>query len=76
MVTFNIEGVHSHDVASVLDNEKVCVRAGHHCAQLIHNWLGINSSVRASLMYYNNEEDIDRFIKAVKKAKDFINVLF
>ncbi|HEY8423741.1 MAG TPA: cysteine desulfurase, partial [Clostridia bacterium] len=41
MVTFNIEGVHSHDTATVLDNEKVCVRAGHHCAQLIHRWLGI-----------------------------------
>ncbi|HEY8443920.1 MAG TPA: cysteine desulfurase [Clostridia bacterium] len=76
MVTFNIEGVHSHDTASVLDKEKVCVRAGHHCAQLIHNWLGVPSSVRASLMFYNNEEDIDRFIKALKKAKDFINVLF
>lgn len=76
MVTFNIQGVHSHDTASVLDREKVCVRAGHHCAQLIHNWLGISSSVRASLMFYNNEEDIDRFIKALQKAKDFINVLF
>jgi cysteine desulfurase/selenocysteine lyase len=76
MVTFNIEGVHSHDAASVLDKEKICVRAGHHCAQLIHNWLGISSSVRASLMFYNDEEDIDRFIKALKKAKDFINVLF
>ncbi|NLC17229.1 MAG: cysteine desulfurase [Clostridiales bacterium] len=76
MVTFNIKGVHSHDVASVLDHEKVCVRAGHHCAQLIHEWLGIASSVRASLMFYNNEQDIDRFIQALKKSKDFINVLF
>ncbi|HEY8389910.1 MAG TPA: cysteine desulfurase [Clostridia bacterium] len=76
LVTFNIKGVHSHDTASVLDKHKVCVRAGHHCAQLIHKWLGIQSSVRASLMYYNDESDVDRFIEALKDAKDFINVLF
>jgi cysteine desulfurase/selenocysteine lyase len=76
MVTFNIKGIHSHDTASVLDKHKICVRAGHHCAQLIHKWLGIQSSVRASLMYYNDENDVDRFIQALKDAKDFINVLF
>ena len=76
MVTFNIQGIHSHDTASVLDKHKVCVRAGHHCAQLIHKWLGIQSSVRASLMYYNDESDVDRFVQALKDAKDFINVLF
>src|SRR5690606_39341412 len=64
-----------HDALPILDHEKICVRAGHHCAQLIHDWLGITSSVRASLMFYNNEQDIDRFIQALKKAKDFINVL-
>ena len=76
MVTFNIKGIHSHDCASVLDKHKVCVRAGHHCAQLIHKWMGTQSSVRASLMYYNDESDIDRMVEALKDVKDFINVLF
>lgn len=76
MITFNIQGIHSHDTASVLDKHKICVRAGHHCAQPMHKWLKISSSVRVSFMFYNNEADVDRLIEALKSAKEFIDVLF
>lgn len=76
IVTFNIKGIHSHDVASVLDSHKVCVRAGHHCSQPAHKIMGAQTSVRASLMFYNNEEDIVRLVGALKEAGDFIDVLF
>lgn len=76
LITFNIEGVHAHDVASVLDKAGVCVRAGHHCAQPILSWLNTGATVRASLYYYNNQQDVDRLTEALKKAGDFIDVLF
>ena len=71
IVSFNLEGVHPHDAASVFDNNDVCIRAGHHCAQLITSWLKTIGTVRASFYFYNTEEDVYKFIKAVKEAKDF-----
>ena len=71
IISFNIEGVHPHDAASVFDNNDVCIRAGHHCAQLITTWLNTIGTVRASFYFYNREEDVEKFIKAVKEAKDF-----
>ena len=71
IVSFNLEGVHPHDAASVFDNNDVCIRAGHHCAQLITAWLKTIGTVRASFYFYNTEEDVEKFIKAVKEAKDF-----
>ncbi|MBR6071968.1 MAG: cysteine desulfurase [Acholeplasmatales bacterium] len=71
IISFNIEGIHPHDAASVFDNNDVCIRAGHHCAQLITTWLNTIGTIRASFYFYNREEDIDRFIKAVKEAKEF-----
>ncbi|MCR5349948.1 MAG: cysteine desulfurase [Acholeplasmatales bacterium] len=71
IISFNIDGVHPHDAASVFDNNNVCIRAGHHCAQLITTWLKTIGTVRASFYFYNKEEDVDKFIKAVKEAKDF-----
>lgn len=76
LITFNIEGVHAHDVASVLDKAGVCVRAGHHCAQPILSWLDTAATVRASLYYYNSRQDVDRLVDALKKAGDFIDILF
>ena len=70
-IAFNLEGVHPHDAASVFDNNQVCIRAGHHCAQLITKKLGTIGTVRASFYFYNTEADIDKFVKAVKEAKDF-----
>lgn len=71
IISFNIEGIHPHDAASVFDNNDVCIRAGHHCAQLITTWLNTIGTIRASFYFYNKEEDIKRFIKAVKEAKEF-----
>ena len=71
IVSFNLEGVHPHDAASVFDNNDVCIRAGHHCAQLITSWLKTIGTVRASFYFYNTEEDVYKFIKAVKDAKEF-----
>lgn len=73
IISFNLEDVHPHDAASVLDNNDVCIRAGHHCAQLITSWLNTIGTVRASFYFYNTEEDVDKFIKAVKDAKNFFS---
>ena len=71
IISFNIEGVHPHDAASVFDNNNVCIRAGHHCAQLITTWLNTIGTIRASFYFYNRDEDVDLLINAVKDAKDF-----
>lgn len=62
ILTFTLEGVHPHDVAAIMSDEKIAVRAGHHCAQPLHKHLGLMSTTRASFAFYNNEEDIDRFL--------------
>lgn len=72
IVTFNIEGVHPHDVASILDSEHICIRAGHHCAQPLMQHLGVSSTARASLYFYNTEEEVDRFVKAVSKVRGWM----
>lgn len=71
VIAFNIEGIHPHDVATMLDQYHVSVRAGHHCAQLVSRFLGVVSTLRASFHIYNTQEDCDIFIKAVQAAKDF-----
>ena len=70
VISFNIKGVHPHDVASILDSEGVCVRSGNHCAQPLMRFLGIDSTCRASFYFYNTKEDVDRLIKALNKAYD------
>lgn len=71
IITFNVEGVHPHDAASVFDKNGVCIRAGHHCAQPITHFLGQISTIRASFYFYNDYEDADKFIESVKEAVDF-----
>ena len=70
VISFNIKGVHPHDVASILDSEGVCVRSGNHCAQPLMRFLGIDSTCRASFYFYNTKEDVDRLIHALNKAYD------
>lgn len=67
VISFNVEGIHPHDVASILDMSGVCVRAGHHCAQPLLTWLRVENLAccRASLAFYNDASDIDRFIDAL-----------
>ena len=66
--SFNIKGVHPHDVASILDSEGVCVRSGNHCAQPLMRFLGIDSTCRASFYIYNTKDDVDKLVKALDKA--------
>ncbi len=68
VISFNINGVHPHDVASILDSEGVCVRSGNHCAQPLMRFLGIDSTCRASFYIYNTKEDVDKLVKALDKA--------
>ena len=68
VVSFNIENVHPHDVASILDSNNVCVRSGNHCAQPLLRFLGIDSTCRASFSIYNTKQDIDTLVLSLKKA--------
>ena len=68
VISFNIKGVHPHDVASILDSEGVCVRSGNHCAQPLLRYMGIDSTCRASFYFYNTIEDVDKLVNALNKA--------
>ena len=76
VISFNFDGLHPHDVATALDYEGVAVRAGHHCAQPLIDYLGIHSAVRASFYIYNTKEDCDKLIEAILKTKEFFNGTF
>jgi len=76
LVTFNLDDVHPHDVATVLDAEGIAIRAGHHCAQPLMKWLKQSATARASFYLYNTEEDIDKLVQGLVKTKEyFSNVL-
>ena len=66
IITFTIDGVHPHDVATIFDSQGICVRAGHHCAQPLMDFLGVFSTTRASFAFYNTEEDVSRFLGCLK----------
>ena len=68
VISFNVKGIHPHDIASILDSEGVCVRSGNHCAQPLMRFLNIDSTCRASFSFYNTKEDVDRLVEALKKA--------
>lgn len=70
VISFNINGVHPHDVASVLDNYGVCIRSGNHCAQPLLRFMGIDATCRASFYLYNTKEDVDKLVEALNKAYD------
>ena len=65
IVTFTVDGVHPHDIAEIMNSDRVCIRAGHHCAQPLMKFIGYPSTARASLCFYNTEADIDRFIESL-----------
>lgn len=69
IITFTVEGVHPHDVASILDSWNIAVRAGHHCAQPLMEYLKVNSTVRASIAFYNSIDDINKFAEAVRLVR-------
>lgn len=71
LVSFNLEGVHPHDLTSFLDEKGICIRAGHQCTQPLLGKLGTYSVARASLYFYNTKEEIDFFIEVLKETKEF-----
>jgi len=73
IIAFNIEGVHPHDAVSNYDEDEIAVRAGHHCAQLVSKWLNCVGTLRASFYIYNDENDVERFIEATIKVKEFFS---
>lgn len=73
VISFNVNGIHPHDVASILDSKNVCVRSGNHCAQPLLRYMGIDSTCRASFYIYNTKGDIDRLIEALYKTKDMFS---
>ncbi len=74
VVSFTVDGVHPHDVAEVLAEDNVCVRAGHHCAQPLHTKLGISESVRISLGIYNEEDDVRKLLAGIQKVTDIFKL--
>ena len=69
IITFTIDGVHPHDIAAVFDADNIAVRAGHHCAQPLHEYLDVQSTARMSIGIYNDERDIERFIETLKTIR-------
>ena len=76
VITFNLEDVHPHDVATVLDAEGIAIRAGHHCAQPLMRWLKASSTARASFYLYNTEDDIDKLVEGLVKTKEYFSNVF
>ncbi|MCI8272615.1 MAG: cysteine desulfurase [Clostridia bacterium] len=68
VISFNIKGVHPHDVASILNSMNICIRSGNHCAQPLMRFLNIDSTCRASFSFYNTKEDVDKLIEGLKKT--------
>ena len=70
VVSFTLDGVHPHDLSTILDQEGVCIRAGHHCAQPLMRRLGVPATARASFYVYNDEGDVEALVRGVEKAKE------
>ncbi|MBQ3902809.1 MAG: cysteine desulfurase [Lachnospiraceae bacterium] len=67
--TFAVDGVHPHDISEIMSSRNICIRAGHHCAQPLHEFLGVRSTARASLGYYNTKDDIDAFLSTLSDIR-------
>ena len=70
IVTFTVDGVHPHDIGQILASDGVNIRAGHHCAQPLLAYLGHPSTARASIAFYNTEEEIDRLLKSISTLRE------
>jgi len=74
VICFTMKGIHPHDIATILDEDGVAIRAGHHCCQILHDKLGISATARASLGVYNSKEDIDKLSDAINNCKKIFKV--
>jgi cysteine desulfurase/selenocysteine lyase len=73
IISFTVKGIHPHDIADLLGKKQICIRAGHHCAQPLHQKLGIAASCRISIGIYNDRGDIDTFVTALKEIIEDIS---
>ena len=69
IISFTIKGIHPHDIATILDDDGIAIRAGHHCCQILHDKLGISATARASIGVYNDKEDIDKLSEGIKNCQ-------
>ena len=76
LASFTTGAVHPHDLSTILDQSAIAIRAGHHCTQPLHRYLGAQSTARASLYFYNTREEIDVFIQSLKEAIEFFGSIF
>ena len=74
VISFTIEGVHPHDIATILDEDGVAIRAGHHCCQIFHDKLNLPATARASFGVYNTKDDIDKLDESINKCKKIFNL--
>ena len=74
VLSFTIEGIHPHDIATILDEDGVAIRAGHHCCQILHDKLNIPASARASLGVYNTKDDLDKLNDAINNCKKIFDL--
>jgi len=74
VISFNIENIHPHDLAQLLDSDGIAIRAGHHCAQPIMKKLGVSATGRASFYLYNSEKDVDRLCDSLVKTVKFMGI--
>ena len=74
VVSFTVADIHPHDLATICDQEGVCIRAGHHCAQPLMRRLGVSATARASFYVYNNESDVDALVRALERAKEMFGL--
>ncbi len=73
VVSFNVRGIHPHDVSSILDMSNVAIRVGRHCAEPLLTWMGMGACCRASLAFYNDKNDIDRLVEGLKYVWSVFN---
>ncbi len=74
VLSFTVKGVHPHDIATILDETGVAIRAGHHCCQILHDKLGIPASARASLGVYNTKDDLDKLNEGINNSKKIFDL--
>jgi cysteine desulfurase/selenocysteine lyase len=74
VVSFTVEGIHPHDLATILDQDGVCIRAGHHCAQPLMRRLEVSATARASFYVYNDESDVEALVRALARARVLFGV--
>ncbi|HSW50332.1 MAG TPA: aminotransferase class V-fold PLP-dependent enzyme, partial [Bryobacteraceae bacterium] len=70
--SFLVDGIHPHDLGTILDQEGIAIRAGHHCAQPVMARFGVPATARASLAMYNTREDMDALVNGIRRAKEIL----